>query len=439
MRAPDHAPGALLLLGLALVVAAALTPAGLSAARSRRGRGRCGRGLRGCALDFQTRRLPLAEAFRRAGWLVPVVALFSVPAALLAPAGSRLAVAPRSPRAPLSAAAMGAAVATRLGPSGLVRAAGTAASGSPVDVFEAMLASLTIVLRQVRAMLRAREARRPAFGRSATSPRAPSKPRAASGVLRRRCCCVARTRGSDRAARRAGRRAVTHDGGAGVGFDVTGLTYHYPDGSPALDGVTLSVAAGERVGSSGPTARASHAAAAPRRLLPSGAATCTRTNGRARASPRPRGQHRHWRHARGAGDHRPHPRSRGHRVPGSRRPVDRPHVGEDVGYGRARATGLRRGRRRSARGLHSVRLEATNTARRITVDRRETTRLPGWRAGLRTGPAAARRALVGARSARQAQPGRPARQPGRDHHRREPRSRLHPEGRSRIIVLDGGL
>jgi cobalt/nickel transport system ATP-binding protein len=37
-----------------------------------------------------------------------------------------------------------------------------------------------------------------------------------------------------------------------VGFDVTGLTYHYPDGSPALDGVTLSVAAGERVGLIGP-------------------------------------------------------------------------------------------------------------------------------------------------------------------------------------------
>jgi energy-coupling factor transporter ATP-binding protein EcfA2 len=37
-----------------------------------------------------------------------------------------------------------------------------------------------------------------------------------------------------------------------AGVDVTGLTYHYPDGSPALDGVTLSVAAGERVGLIGP-------------------------------------------------------------------------------------------------------------------------------------------------------------------------------------------
>ena len=38
-----------------------------------------------------------------------------------------------------------------------------------------------------------------------------------------------------------------------VGFDVSRLTYHYPDGSPALDGVTLSVAPGERVGVIGRT------------------------------------------------------------------------------------------------------------------------------------------------------------------------------------------
>ena len=37
-----------------------------------------------------------------------------------------------------------------------------------------------------------------------------------------------------------------------VGVEVAGLTYHYPDGTPALDGVSLSVAAGERVGLIGP-------------------------------------------------------------------------------------------------------------------------------------------------------------------------------------------
>ena len=37
-----------------------------------------------------------------------------------------------------------------------------------------------------------------------------------------------------------------------AGFEVAGLTYHYPDGSPALDGVTLGAAAGERIGLIGP-------------------------------------------------------------------------------------------------------------------------------------------------------------------------------------------
>ena len=37
-----------------------------------------------------------------------------------------------------------------------------------------------------------------------------------------------------------------------VGFDLAGLTYHYPDGSPALDGVALTVTAGERVALLGP-------------------------------------------------------------------------------------------------------------------------------------------------------------------------------------------
>ena len=159
-------PAPVLLLGLALVVAAALTPAGLSGRPVPPWSWAVWAAVFAAALwTFERAGLPLAEAFRRAGWLVPVVALFSVPAALLAPAGSRLAVGAALAARALSAAAMGAAVATRLGPSGLVRAArDLRLPARLVDVFEAMLASLTIVLRQVRAMLRAREARRPAFG-----------------------------------------------------------------------------------------------------------------------------------------------------------------------------------------------------------------------------------------------------------------------------------
>jgi len=37
-----------------------------------------------------------------------------------------------------------------------------------------------------------------------------------------------------------------------VSFEVSGLTYHYPDGSPALNGVTLSAVPGERIALLGP-------------------------------------------------------------------------------------------------------------------------------------------------------------------------------------------
>ena len=159
-------PAPVLLLGLALVVAAALTPAGLAGRPVSPWSWGVWAAVFAAALwTFGRAGLPLAEAFRRVSWLVPVVALFSVPAALLAPSGGRLVVGAALAARALSAAAMGAAVATRLGPSGLVHAArDLRLPARLVDVVEAMLASLTIVLRQVRAMLRAREARRPGFG-----------------------------------------------------------------------------------------------------------------------------------------------------------------------------------------------------------------------------------------------------------------------------------
>ena len=159
-------PAAALACGLALVVAAALAPAGLSGDPVPRWAWAVWVLVFSTAIwTFSRAGLPLAEAFRRVAWLAPVVAMFTVPAALLAPSGGRLVVAAALAARALSAAAMGAAVATRLGPSGLVSAArGLRLPARLVDVFEATLASLTIVLRQVRAMLRAREARRPGFG-----------------------------------------------------------------------------------------------------------------------------------------------------------------------------------------------------------------------------------------------------------------------------------
>ena len=159
-------PALALLGGLALVLAAALAPAGLSGDPVPQVSWAVWAAVFAAALwTFSRAGLPLPEALRRVGWLAPVVALFAVPAALLAPSGGRIAVGIALAARALSAAAMGAAIAILLGPSGLVRAArDVRLPARLVDVFEAMLASLTIVLRQVRAMLRAREARRPAFG-----------------------------------------------------------------------------------------------------------------------------------------------------------------------------------------------------------------------------------------------------------------------------------
>jgi energy-coupling factor transporter transmembrane protein EcfT len=159
-------PATALLVGLALVVAAALMPAGVSGRPVPWWSWSVWAAVFAAALwTFGRAGLPLPEALRRAAWLAPVVALFSVPASLLAPSGGRLVVGAALAARALAAAAMGAAVAARLGPSGLVRAArDLRLPARLVDVFEAMLASLTVVLRQIRAMLRAREARRPAFG-----------------------------------------------------------------------------------------------------------------------------------------------------------------------------------------------------------------------------------------------------------------------------------
>lgn len=158
--------GRLLACALGVIVAAAVAPAGLS-----------GRPappwawlLWAAALAwglwlFRRAGLRWPDALRRAAWLLPLVAFFTGPAALLAPAGSRARVAAAILARAWSAASLGAGLATFLGPSGLAR--GVRQLGLPdrlADVFEAMLVSLTTVLREAAAMLRAREARRPGVG-----------------------------------------------------------------------------------------------------------------------------------------------------------------------------------------------------------------------------------------------------------------------------------
>jgi len=158
--------GGVLACGLVVACAAALAPAGLQGDRPPV----WAWGLWTLAFAtslwaFHKAGLLVAEALRRITWLMPVVAVFALPVALLAPtrAGGLVALT-LSVRA-LAAAAAGAGIATWLGPSGIVH--GTRQLGAPqrlVDVLEATLASLATVLRQVRSMLQAREARRTSFG-----------------------------------------------------------------------------------------------------------------------------------------------------------------------------------------------------------------------------------------------------------------------------------
>jgi len=158
--------GAVLASGLVVAAVAALAPAGLQGDRLPVWAwGFWTLAFATALWAFHNAGLLVAEALRRIGWLMPVVAMFALPAALLAPTRSRALVALTLSVRALAAAAACAGIATWLGPSGIV--SGARQLGAPprlVDVLEATLASLATVLRQVRAMLRAREARRTTFG-----------------------------------------------------------------------------------------------------------------------------------------------------------------------------------------------------------------------------------------------------------------------------------
>jgi energy-coupling factor transporter transmembrane protein EcfT len=178
-------PGIALAAGVALVCLAALAPAGLD-----------GRPVPFTSFTIWLAVFSLAIAVLRARgmaaraiaarlvWLLPVVALLALPAALVLPAGRRLAVLTGLAARAFSSASLGLALAEWLGPAGFVAALrALRAPARFVHISSAALASLTLVLRQVRAMLRARQARRPAGGPWAALATSPGRTARAYGRL----------------------------------------------------------------------------------------------------------------------------------------------------------------------------------------------------------------------------------------------------------------
>jgi hypothetical protein len=156
----------LLLGGLAVAAAAAVSPAGLDGAPVP---GRCWAlwlaALAAGLASFRRAGSTLPELVRRIGWLLPFVLALALPAALVAPPGRRLPAAAALLTRALAASVAAAGVAYWLGPLGLVQ--GARALRAPqrlVAVLEAALVGLSAMIERARAMLRAREARRTSHG-----------------------------------------------------------------------------------------------------------------------------------------------------------------------------------------------------------------------------------------------------------------------------------
>jgi cobalt/nickel transport system permease protein len=169
--------GVTLAVGLAVMLAAALVPAGLAGGPAPLYSWLIWAAVTVAAfLSLRRSGLFLAATLARLVWVLPLILLLALPAAFFAPPERRLDIAGALTARAFAAASAGVALATRLGPAGLV--AGLRALRAPgrlVDIIAAALASLILVLRQVRAMLRAREARRPGYGAWAPLATAPGQ------------------------------------------------------------------------------------------------------------------------------------------------------------------------------------------------------------------------------------------------------------------------
>jgi energy-coupling factor transporter transmembrane protein EcfT len=178
-------PGLVLAAGAAVVGVAAIVPAGIGGAPVPRGS--VAVWALALLLSFGAQRacgVRPVDAAKRLTLFLPFILLLALPTALLAPAGRRLAAGLALLARATAATSASIALATWLGPSGLV--AGLRTLHAPerlVQILADALASLAVILRQVRAMLRAREARRPGHGAWASLASSPVRTVRAFGRL----------------------------------------------------------------------------------------------------------------------------------------------------------------------------------------------------------------------------------------------------------------
>jgi energy-coupling factor transporter transmembrane protein EcfT len=154
-------PGLVLAAGLAVIALAATAPAGLDGGRTPVSSWLIwGAVPLASAALLRSTRGGLLAAVRQLAPLLPTVALLTLPAVLFAAASSGPAVGAALFARAFATASAGLSTVAFLGPLGLI--AGLRALKLPgrlVDVFHAMLVSLTAIVHQVAEMLRATSAR----------------------------------------------------------------------------------------------------------------------------------------------------------------------------------------------------------------------------------------------------------------------------------------